>query len=193
MAVIDSRSAKVLAPIGSENTGSPDDKLRVWLSALTGLDKEHVRRRWLTRPGTRFAVDENWAAVGVISVATVGTPYQSGHKGNIDDPVLGDIKRISHQTLTCVASFYGSNAQELADTFREGAQIFQNAQALKRVGLVLQGINEDVQHLPDFLFEQWVDRYDVTFKVGRAVVRIYGVRDLASVGDIEIHTEKGTL
>lgn len=193
MAVIDSWSAKVLTPIGSENTKSPEDALRVWLAALTGLDKEHVRRRWLSRPGTRFALDEDWAAVGIISVSTSGTPYQKGHKGRLDDPVSGDIKRISHQTLTCVASFYGSNAQELADTFREGAQIFQNANALKKAGLVLKGVNEDVQHLPDFLFEQWIDRYDVTFKVGREVVRTYGVRDLASVGDIEIHTEKGTL
>ena len=48
MAVIDSRSAKVLTPIGSENTKSPEDKLRVWLAALTGLDNASINKTGYT-------------------------------------------------------------------------------------------------------------------------------------------------
>lgn len=193
MAVIDSRTANVLAPISAENTSSPEDVIRIWLSLLTGLPKNQVRKRWLRKPGTRPGLDTDWCSVGVLSIKTLGTPYQAGHKGEIDDPISGDVTRESHQQLSCVASFYGPNAQEIADTFREGAQLFQNASALKRQGLVIQSVGEEVRHLADLLFEQWVDRYDVTFVLGRKVTRKYGVRDLASVGRIDIFTDKGKL
>ena len=191
MAVIDSRTGTVLAPISVDNAESPEDRLRAWVSALTDLPIELVRKRWLAKPGTRPPLHVDWCAVGVESIRTLGTPAQIGHKGNIDDPVSGDVKRESHQQLSCVASFYGPRAMELADTFREGALLFQNIGALERHGLSLQGVDDNMQHLPDLLHEQWVDRYDVTFKVGRKVVRTYGVRDLASVGKISILTEKG--
>jgi hypothetical protein len=101
------------------------------------------------------------------------------------------ITRTSHQTLHCVATFYGSHAAEIADIFRDGLQVQQNLAELKRYGLVFQGVDDEIRHVPDFMFEQWVDRYDVIFRIGRSITRTFGVRTFTNAKDIELITEKG--
>lgn len=191
MAVIDSRQAGVLKQLGKEGGGAPENVIRKWMADITGLPLHRVVRRWLPRPGTRPGIDEDWIAVGVERVQTHGTPYQRGRKGQPEDAESGDVVREVHQTLHCIASFYGPNAAQIVDDFRDAAQLFQTNAALQSQGLTLQGIAEDAVQLPDLLGEQWVPRFDITFKLGRKVSRTYGVRDLVKVGPIEIITEKG--
>ena len=191
MATTDSRRAGILTPIAASGVDAPEDAMRDWVSGLTGLDSKLVRRRWLPKPGKMPDIGVDWCAVGVLRIKTYGTPYQKSRKGQGSD--MGDITRESHQTLFCAASFYGPHAAQLSDAFREGAQVFQNAEELEKSGIKLQGIDDEILHLPDFVHEQWVDRFDVTFRVGRKVTRTYGVRDIANAGDIQIQTEKGTL
>lgn len=183
----DSTSPGVLSLLESDYRNA-DDILRLYLSALTGLDPTVVRKRWLQKPGTQPPVGIDWAAVGVERVETWGTPYQYGDKPQtIEDPDV--VTRTSWQTLRCVASFYGENAAQLADTFREGLLLSQNDAQLRRFGMTTQGVEDNIVHLPDFLFEQWIDRYDVIFKVGRSVTRTFGVRTIVAAG-VEIITEK---
>ena len=191
MAVIDSRQAGVLKQLGKEGGGAPENVIRKWMADITGLPLHRVVRRWLPRPGTRPGIDEDWIAVGVERVQTHGTPYQRGRKGQPEDAESGDVVREVHQTLHCIASFYGPNAAQIVDDFRDAAQLFQTTAAQQSQGLTLQGIAEDAVQLPDLLGEQWVPRFDITFKLGRKVSRTYGVRDLVKVGPIEIITEKG--
>lgn len=191
MAVIDSRQAGVLKKLGKKGGGAPENVIRKWMADITGLPLHRVVRRWLPRPGTRPGIDEDWIAVGVERVQTHGTPYQRGRKGQPEDAESGDVVREVHQTLHCIASFYGPNASQIVDDFRDAAQLSQTNAALQAQGLTLQGIAEDAIQLPDLLGEQWVPRFDITFKLGRKVTRIYGVRDLVKVGPIEIITEKG--
>ena len=191
MAVIDSRQAGVLKRLGKEGGGAPENVVRKWMADITELPLHRVVRRWLPRPGTRPGIDEDWIAVGVERVQTHGTPYQRGRKGQPEDAESGDVVREVHQTLHCIASFYGPNAAQIVDDFRDAAQLFQTNAALQAQGLTLQGIAEDALQLPDLLGEQWVPRFDITFKLGRKVTRTYGVRDLVKVGPIEIITEKG--
>lgn len=191
MAVIDSRQEGVLKQLGKEGGGAPENVIRKWMADITGLPLHRVVRRWLPRPGTRPGIDEDWIAVGVERVQTHGTPYQRGRKGQPEDAESGDVVREVHQTLHCIASFYGPNAAQIVDDFRDAAQLFQTNAALQAQGLTLQGIAEDALQLPDLLGEQWVPRFDITFKLGRKVSRTYGVRDLVKVGPIEIITEKG--
>lgn len=193
MAVIDSRKRGILKPIETTGAEPPEIAVRKWMSELTGIPLELMRRRWVPKPGTQPGLDVDWVAVGVANIRTHGTPAQRGFRGSIEKPESGYVIRESHQTLRFIASFYGPNAALNADTFRESAQIGQNASELESAGLVLQSISPEVLHLPDFAFEQWIDRYDVTFDIGRKVSRTFGVRDLAAVGEIEIHTEKGVL
>lgn len=188
MAAIDSRQRGVMQPLSEESTGDCMPDLRKWMAAVTGLPLEKVRRRWTPKPGTRPAVSDDWVAVGAESIETHGTPDQLDRKGAIGKPESGDVIRISHQTLHCVASFYGPNAPFKADLFRESAQVFQNAGALGSE-LKLQAMDAMAQHVPDLLNEQWVDRYDVRFSLGRAVRRVFGVRDIAAPGEIIIKTD----
>lgn len=192
MAVIDSRTAGVLRPLSGTNTDEVETRLRLFVSDVTGIDQKLVRKRWMAKPGTQPGLSSDWCAVGVNSVKTHGLPSFRGHKGNIYDPVSGDIESESHQTLSCLASFYGPNASEYADMFRDGLQLPQNNSALQSMGLTVQGVADEVRHSPDFLLQQWVDRYDVAFNIGRKITRTYGVRTIASA-DVEIITERGKL
>ena len=189
MAVIDSRYSGVLRPLESSGTDDPTDTIRQWVAALSGLALDHVRRRWVPKPGTRPGIGENWVAVGIEEIETHGSPEQFARKGEIERPESGDVVRVSHQTLACAASFYGPDAAGIADTFREAAQLDQNVRWLASKGLKVQSVDGEATHVPDFLNEQWVDRYDVRFRIGRAVRRVFGVRDIAAVGDISIKTD----
>lgn len=190
MQATDSRQAGVLRPLATEGAIPPEDSLRRWMADLVGLPLELVRKRWLAKPGTRPPVDADWCAVGVERIVTQGTPYQRDRKGSLDDPESSDVVQESHQTLHCLATFYGPHAAELSDIFRDAAQIGQNNDALRRAGMVVQGIDESV-HLPDLAFEQWIDRYDVGFRIGRKISRRFGIRNIASIGSVELITEKG--
>ena len=194
MAAIDSRTAGVLTPIAGEGACDPTDALRAWVSGLTGIPLGKVRRRWLSKPGTRPGIGESWCAVGIERTRTPGTPEQIGRRGQLPEAESGDARRISHQSLVCAASFYGPDAQSLADIFREGCQLPQNIDALRAgCGCALQSVEEEVLHLPDFLYEQWIDRFDVRFTIGRKVERTFGVRTLCAVGANKTFTDRGKL
>ncbi len=165
----------------------PEDVIRLYLSALTGIDKTLVRKRWLNKVGKQPELGTDWIAVGVEGVTTWGTPYSDNQK-------IPDIQnRISQQTLKFRASFYGSNSAELSDKAREGLCMVQNNNQLKRYGLTVQSVDDEVLHLPDLQDEQWVDRYDLTFRIGRSVSREYGIRTIIAADDIEFFIEKGKI
>lgn len=192
MADTDSRTSGVLTPIAKENTGEVETRLRSFVSQITGIDLNLVRKRWLPKPGTQPEIGKDWCAVGVTSVRTWGVPVLNGKRGEISDPESGDVKSEAHQTLTVEATFYGPNASENADLLRSGLLLSQNNTWLESQGLTIQGVDDEIRHLPDFQLQQWIDRYDVTFRVGRKVSRTYGVRTIASA-NVEIITEKGKL
>lgn len=177
---------------GASDYQQPDDILRLFCSAVTGIDKTLVRRRWQAKPGSTPAIGTDWCAIGVERVETFGTPYQHGDKPQLQsDPDV--VTRTSYQTLHCVATFYGDHAAEKADVFRDGLQVQQNLAELKRYGLQFQGVDDEIRHVPDFVFEQWLDRYDVVFRVGRSVTRTFGVRTFTNAKTIELITEKGII
>lgn len=192
MADIDSRTSGVLRPLAKENTSEVETRLRFFVSQITGIDLKLVRKRWLPKPGTQPEIGKDWCAVGVTSVRTWGVPVINGKRGDIADPESGDVKSEAHQTLTVEVTFYGANAAENADLLRSGLLLSQNNAWLESQGLTIQGVDDEIRHLPDFQLQQWIDRYDVTFRVGRKVSRTYGVRTIAST-DAEIITEKGKL
>lgn len=193
MAAIDSRRSGALSPLTREGIKDPTDSLRKWISELTGIPIEKVRRRWISKPGTRPSIEEDWCAAGVERVRTHGTPEQRGIRGDLENAESGHAIRISHQSLSCVASFYGPHAQVLADDFREGCLLPQNSSALEAIaGCAVQSVEEEVLHIPDFLYEQWVDRCDVRFTVGRKIERTFGVRTLCAIGEVKTYSDRGS-
>lgn len=186
----DSRRSGALKALSSKNADDPIEALRFFVASLTGLPMNLVRRRWQLKPGTRPGMNADWASVGVEKVTTAGTPQITGVKGVPSDPASGISKTETHQMLEVRVAFYGPNALTLADAFRDACGIGQNNQLLKDRGLTLQSVSEEAVRLPDLVFEQWCDRYEIVLRVGRKATRIYGVRDIATaVGAVQIITE----
>lgn len=192
MAVIDSRSAGVLTPLETANTGEVETRLRLFVSAITGLDKTVVRERWYQKPATQPPFGSDWCAVGVVRVRSWGNPDFQGSKGDIEQPESGDVVSQRHQTFYCVATFYGPNAQENADLLRDGLGIPQNNSWFETQGLTVQNVDDEATHVPEFINQQWLDRYDLSFQIGRKLTRTFGVRTIANA-DFEIITEIGKL
>ena len=193
MAIIDTRTSGVLSVIHAEGEDDPIDALRAFVASATGLPLQMVRRRWLQKVGTRPPIETDWASVGVTNVETKGTQTLSDHKGDLPIATSGYSRTESHQRLTVSAMFYGSHASTLADRFRDACGFLQNAETLHRYGLTIQGVDENITQIPDFVFEQWCNRFEVKFFIGRKVVREYGVRDIAIAPDVSIFTDKGEL
>lgn len=191
MAVTDSRQAGYLAPTAVSTT-DPTDALRRFVSELTGIPLTLVRKRWLPQGGTHPAMDADWCSVGIETVRSWATPESYRVRGDLEKPATGYDKKVTHQSLGVSVWFHGPNSHVYADTLREGAYLSQNNDALKAAGLTVQGVADEIRHLPDFINEQWVDRYEVNLTVGRAVVRTYGIRSLARVGDVIIKTDVHT-
>lgn len=187
----DSRGANVLRPTSSENESYFLDPLRIWVSKILDFPPELVRSSWLSKPGTQPAINVNWCAIAIKTAETT-LIYQYGKKGPIDDPQGGDTTQVSHDDYQIVLSFYGPSAMFNAMRFRDGAQLLQNRRNLESYGLTLISLNPQTLRLPDFAGEQWIDRYDVEFHVGRKVSRTYGVRTIVSA-DFDIYTERGKL
>ena len=194
MEVIDSRQNGVLSVLSQAGTSDPTDALRAFIVQACGLDAKAVRRRWIQKPATRPQLSEDWASVGITEIVTTGTHSEIGTRGNDDEIDSQYITLVSHQTLRGIATFYGANAMQLADTFRDAACTSQNNDWLaSNYGIVFQSIDDSIVSNPEFIFEQWVSRYDVRFAIGRRVERVVGVRNIGSFDGIEIYTDKGQL
>ena len=191
MAVIDSRYPGYLTP-SATSASDPTDALRRFVSELSGIPLTLVRRRWIQKGGTMPGADVNWCSLGIDNVKSWATPESYRVRGDLEKVGSAYDKKVTHQTLTVSVWFHGPDAHVLADGFREGAYLSQNNDKLKQSGLTVQSVNDEIRHLPDFINENWVDRYEVTFLVGRAVTRTYGIRSIARVGEVIIYTDTHT-
>ena len=158
--------------------------LRLFVSVLTGIDKKLVRQRWLSRPGLTPDIGTDWIAIGIERIDTEGLPYQAGSKA----PDV--VKRTVWQKIRVAMSFYGPHASENCEKVRDGLHVPQNFAQLTRYGLYFQSVDDAAQHVPDYVHEQWVDRYDIRAAFGRSVTKTFGVRTIVAAG-VEIFTEKG--
>jgi len=191
MAVIDSRTPGALSPSVVENADNFLDPLRLWIAALVDLPREQVRASWLRKPGTQPTRGTTWCAVAVKGLTT--TPvFRHGRRGDLNEAESGDVQHTSHEDAECVLSFYGPAGLTLAQRFRDSAQVLQNRRLLETQGLTLISLDQSTQRLPDLVMDQWIDRYDILFHVGRKVSRTYGIRTLTSA-DVSIFTERGKL
>lgn len=194
MAVIDSRTPGVLSVLSETNTADPTDALRSFVATACGYDLKDVRKRWVQKPGVRPPIAEDWAAVGITTMEIQGTDAYKGTRGEDDNIQSQFTTIVSHQKLHGIATFYGPDCLLYADRFRMAAMTPQNNDYLsQQAGVVFQDIDETLVRTPEQLLEQWVDRVDVRFVLGRRVERVLGIRNIGSFDGIEIITEKGTL
>jgi hypothetical protein len=160
------------------------ETLQSIVRGITGLPGQLVRQRWQARAGAQPDIDENWCGVGVGSSDAEGPPAIIVPK---DDTNVVISRR--HYIVTVVASFYGSNAGQLADMLWNGLYLGQNREDMIDKGLNLVDIGRIV-HLPDRPNNLWRNRYDVSFRLRRRVEYTYAIQRVKTVQGT-IGTDKG--
>jgi hypothetical protein len=94
-----------------------------------------------------------------------------------------------HEELEVLVSFYGPHAKRNLGVLRGGLRIEQNLYAVKASGLSL--INMDRGHrAPEFINQQWNNRWDSLLFFRRMVARTYAVNNIVSA-EIDLKDDTG--
>lgn len=172
----DSSTGGYLTPVGAQplDDAALDAVLQQYVVGVTGMAGTMVRPRWQPTVPKQPPVDANWCAVGVQDTDRDAV-------ASIQHDPVGDgsdtLRR--NEVLTVMASFYGPGAKGLATLFADGIQIAQNQEAIAAQGLQFMD-SEQILAAPELVNEQWIRRYDLSFRLRRQVVRTYAVLNVES-------------
>lgn len=158
------------------------DFFQEWVVALTGIEAALVRPRWQREPGNIPDENQTWVAIGITKRVKDTFAAEVHHKA---DPGYNEVQR--HEVLHFLTSFYGPDADEMADRFAHGMQLAQNREVLfqNSMGLVESG---DALSVPELVKDRWLYRIDLTFSIKRQLVRQYAVYHIGSA-DVEVDNE----
>lgn len=185
----DSTQSGYLGPTDEMLQGDPfDDFLQEVVVGITNLPPELVRPRWQPQPPTTPAVNVDWCAIGVMSIASDFEPWVN-HFGMEPEPGEDVLQRM--ERLVVLASFYGPDAQTYAMTLRDGIYIDQNRAAFRANAVGIIEIDDIVRNAELFR-EQWRNRSDLNMHLRREVRRIYQVRNLLRATGPIIANSQGT-
>ncbi|SAL25758.1 phage neck terminator protein [Caballeronia telluris] len=152
---------------------------------LTGIPGAMVRPRWQPVTPKMPEPNQNWCAIGVTEIEQDARPAFV-HVPDTD----GTDKLYRHEILTLLASFYGPSAMQYAAQARDGIYVEQNhgMLTLNSMGLVDVG---KMTAAPELINQQWLRRFDLSFRVRRQVVRTYSVLNVLS-SDSTLNTDTVT-
>lgn len=170
----DSSTGGYLLPASSPapaDDAALDAVFQTLVTQVTGMPGSVIRPRWQAIPPQEPTPNENWCAIGVISIEPDFSPNIT-HSSSSDT-----LKR--HERIELLASFYGPNGQSNATIARDGIAIPQNMEALNLLGFGLIDIGT-VRSVPELINQKWRRRYDLSMSFRRQVIRVYPVLDLAS-------------
>lgn len=141
---------------------------------ITGLDGTLVRPRWQAQPLQRPAASVTWCAIGILRRQADANPVMIREKTDDNTDHL-----IRHETLEIAASFYGPDGSATAAILRDGLFIGQNREVMAAQEFGLLDIG-DLVSAPDLTNEQWLPRFDLTFRLRRKIERTYAVLPIVS-------------
>lgn len=147
-----------------------DRLLSRWLRGVSGLPASVVRPRWQPEQPAIPPIETNWCAFGVVDMPCDDNPA-------FVNQTEENTELWRHETIECLASFYGPAGQQYATRFRDGIAVSQNNAALNTLGLSLAGYSHIIP-FPELINNQWVRRYDFTVRLRRKVVREYNIKSL---------------
>jgi hypothetical protein len=148
-----------------------DEILQAIVVGVTGMPGALVRPRWQPVPLPQPEADVDWVAVGITDETEEGSSIV--HKGD----GLGSDEETTHNLIEVTVSFYGPHARKIANTFRDGIRIAQNRELMQQYDLGFVDVMRLVA-APELVNEVWRQRVDVTFRIRRAMVRVYPVENL---------------
>ncbi len=176
-----SRQAGFLSPSGTiPDDNALEDILNPTIVGITGITANLVRPRWQPDPPTQPDKATNWVAFGLnrVSSPTQAATYQK------DDTTSVVIR---YQDMEFLLSFYGPNAGNYAEIFRDGLQIGQNRDLLAAADLGVIDIGE-ARRAPALFKEQWLTKYDMTLTLRRRTEREYPTSLLVSA-TVQLNTD----
>lgn len=149
------------------------------IAGISGFNGAMVRPKWQVNPPRQPQINENWIAFGIGNIIPDANAYVWM---NQDD----NTNLLRNELLEIQVAFYGPNALENISIFRDGFQITQNLEAMQKAMMGFKEISS-ANRIPDLINERWVDRYELTLVLVRAVQRFYPILSFASVSGV-IHT-----
>lgn len=172
----DSSVAGYLGPSGAQlDDTALEDFLHDVVAGITGLDGTLVRPRWQEEPPNWPPFRTNWVSIGVAST----TPDTFAYENHLPDGEGSDDMR-RHEVFDLACSFYGPDADAMADTLRDGFQVAQNRTALFMAGMGLVSCGPSTA-APVLLKERWLNRTDMVVTIKREIRRTYPVLNILSV------------
>lgn len=168
-----STSAGCLLPTssGPDYDAALEQVLASWLSALTGLTKQAVTADPASGQAEPSAAEVNACRFGI-------TEIQADDSVALVQQENGRYDLWRQEIVACLVSFYGPQAQQTAALLRDGIAVSQNNAMLNASGLSLYDVSTlKLASAPNG--NPQVRRYDLTLRLGRKVVREYGITTLA--------------
>ena len=163
------------------------DFLHDWIVGITNLPPYDVRPRWQAEPPNIPDAGNDWCSFGIMRRVVSGNALEYHYgTGGITGHGYDQIRR--HETLHCLASFYGDNADYYMTMLREGMQVAQNREVLSLNDMGLIGSDDSIV-VPELLKEQWLYRVDLTFSLVRQIKLEYQVQNIDQAV-IDIHNEQ---
>lgn len=145
---------------------------------ISNLPGELVRPAWQPYPPEQPDIKVNWMAFGVTSVTPDANAF-SGFDSNNNNTTQ------RHENLEIKCSFYGPDSEPLSSQVRDGFQIQQNLEGLRAANMGFVGTNA-AMHVPDFVNERWIDRFEMLVFLRREIIRVYPIISFLSVsGNLE--------
>lgn len=136
------------------------------VKSITGLDGQYVRPRWQPKPPKQPLPEVNWCAVGVL---TVNSDYSL---------TMPHDKLSAYELLEVSTTFYGPASRGYAQLLRDGVQIPQNNEAIRKHGIVYHSFSP-IRPCPEYVNEQWIRRHDLMIYFKRKEIRKYPILDFA--------------
>jgi hypothetical protein len=166
------------------------DLLTALVVQTTLLPPTMVRPRWQPTPPEQPPAGASWAAVGIPQRTGQGYTHQamSTLPGTTTEALL--LRRwVSFQVLF---SFYGPDAEDVAELFRDSIFLVQNLAGLYAYGIKVTWA-EEVLAVPDLTNLQWIDHQDIRVDFVREYDRYYPMQHVIEangtiVTDVGYHT-----
>lgn len=163
------------------NDQALEDALNPTIAGITQLDKDtQIRPRFQEDPPAVPDRNTNWVAFGIVRILSdtcAATVQQSATSALV----------IRNQEIEVLLSWYGPQAGNYAEVFRDGLQIDQNRDLLNANELGIISIGE-ARKAPEMFKQKYLNRWDMTLMLRRRTARQFSILTLAGFG-ITLHTD----
>lgn len=132
-----------------------------------------VRPKFQVNPPKTPALETDWIAFAVVR----STPDANAYVTSV---TTGTSDLLRNEMLEIQMSFYGPNAQNNVELFRDGFQITQNLESLSAAKMGFTGFGDAIRG-PDLVNERWRDRWETSLMIMRQVQRTYAILSFVAV------------